>query len=53
MIDEAAASTDAVPALATRPLDTLRVNVPTAFGEPFIAPVLPHSSRRTPDCASS
>jgi len=50
MIDGAAAGTVAVAALATGPLGTLRVNTPTAFGEPFITPYC-HTPREEPRTA--
>lgn len=48
MLEEAGAGAEAVAALASRPLGTLRVNGPVAFGETFIAPALPELLARHP-----
>jgi len=41
MLEEASAGTEAVAALASRPMGTLRVNGPVTFGQLLISPVLP------------
>jgi len=48
MLEEAGAGADAVGALASKPLGTLRVNGPVAFGELFLAPALPELLARHP-----
>jgi DNA-binding transcriptional LysR family regulator len=48
MVEEAGAGAEAVAALATAPLGTLRVNGPVTFGEMHLAPALPSLLRLHP-----
>ncbi len=48
MVEEAGAGAEAVAALASAPLGTLRVNGPVTFGEMYLAPALPGLLRRHP-----
>ncbi|HET9596646.1 MAG TPA: LysR family transcriptional regulator [Anaeromyxobacteraceae bacterium] len=48
MLEEAGAGAEAVAALASRPLGTLRVNGPVALGETLLAPALPTLLARHP-----
>src|SRR5512140_3221698 len=48
MVEEAGAGAEAVAALASAPLGTLRVNGPVVFGEMHLAPALPALLQRHP-----
>jgi DNA-binding transcriptional LysR family regulator len=48
MVEEAGAGAQAVAALASAPLGTLRVNGPVTFGEMHLAPALPALLQRNP-----
>src|SRR5512140_3544321 len=48
MVEEAGAGAEAVAALASGPMGTLRVNGPVTFGDMYLAPALPSLLERNP-----